>query len=171
MTTLTTYRAQVLTIVRTVLASRLTFAWIRPSWVMATIEVESSFQPLAVNTAGRLDGLMQVIPTTVTQVQQAYSLGALLPQTDPHTSITCGSCVLDWTARKLIADWTAAGDLQPGEGIPVSAVIEGYNEGEAAAEKGIMVPKYWGDWDAAASVFSVDGVDGSALAIKVIPHG
>lgn len=158
MTTLATYPAQVLTIVRSTIASRPAFAWLMPSWVMASIQVESSFQPLVVNAAGRQDGLMQVIPSTVMQMELVYNLGTLPPQTDPATSILCGVCYLDWCARKLVADWKVTS-------VPLSAIIEGYNEGEAAAEKGLMVPQYWADWSDAQAVFSADGVDMTANAL------
>lgn len=157
MTTLSTYPAQILPIVRSTIASRPAFAWLMPSWIMATIQIESSFQPLVVNATGRQDGLMQVIPPTVVQMQTAYNLGTLLPQTDPATSILCGVCYLDWTARKLVADWGAPS-------IPLSAIIEGYNEGEAAAEKGLMVPQYWADWVNAQAVFASDDASPNLMA-------
>lgn len=157
MTTLSTYPAQILPIVRSTIASRPGFRWLMPSWIMASIQVESSFQPLVVNATGRQDGLMQVIPSTVTQMQTAYALGPLPPQTDPATSILCGVCYLDWTARRLISAWGIPS-------IPLSAVIEGYNEGEAAAEKGLMVPQYWADWIDAQAVFASDDMPGTLMA-------
>jgi soluble lytic murein transglycosylase-like protein len=145
--TLSAIQTQCLTLIGTVLAQRPAFAWIKPSFIMATIQIESSFRPTVVNAAQRQDGLCQVIPSTVALVEQKYNLGNLPPQTDPATSILCGMCYWDFVARELIAGWKVAA-------IPVSAVVEGYNEGEAAAEKGIMVPKYWADWIAAWPMYT-----------------
>lgn len=158
MSALTTYPAQVLPIVRTILASRSVFAWIKPSWIMAFIEVESSFQPLVVNATGRQDGLMQVIPSTVALMQKAYNLGSLPPQTDPETSILCGTCYVDYAARQLVLAWNSPS-------IPLSAIVESYNEGEAAAEKGLMVPRYWAEWNAAQKLFASDDAAPSANAM------
>lgn len=124
---------------------------------MASIQIESSFQPLVVNATGRQDGLMQVIPPTVARMQAAYNLGPLPAQTDPATSILCGVCYLDWTARRLVAAWGVPS-------IPLSAIIEGYNEGEAAAQKGLMVPQYWKDWSDAQAIFAADDAGGNLMA-------
>jgi len=115
------------------------FAWLKPSWVMASIRIESGWNPTVVNATGREDGLMQVIPGTVSQMAAQYGLGSLLPQTDPQTSILCGMCYLDYGARYLTQKWMV-------HSIPLSADIEAYNEGVAAAAAGKMVPTYWMKW-------------------------
>jgi soluble lytic murein transglycosylase-like protein len=150
MSTFIDYPAQVLPLVRSTIASRPQFAWIKPSWIMAFIQIESSFQPLVVNNTGRMDGLMQVIPGTAAQMQRIYGLGTLLPQTDPTTSVLCGTCYVDYAARQLVAAWGAP--------IPLSAAVESYNEGYGAAEKGQQVPRYWANWSAAQILFSSDDV-------------
>lgn len=151
------YQIQVLAIIKATLASRSSWAYIKPSWIMAHIQVESGFQPLVVNGDGRQDGLMQVIPSTVEQMQVQYTLGQLPPQTDPATSILCGICYWDWAARYLFAAWK--------EPPPLSAVVMAYNEGAAAAAEGRMVPAYWDDWIAAQQIFAADGDDSAAMVV------
>jgi soluble lytic murein transglycosylase-like protein len=114
---------------------------------MATIWVESGFSPTVVNAAGRRDGLMQVIPQTVTSMLMLYGLDVTQPQTDAYTSILTGVCYMDYTIKYLEKRWGV-------NSVPLSAVIEGYNEGAGAAAQGKMVPAYWYDWAAAQQTFA-----------------
>ncbi len=135
-----------------IIAARSGFAWFKPSWVMATIRIESGWNPLVVNEPGRQDGLMQVIPSTVAEMVARYQLGAIRPQTDPQTSIETGMCFLDFGARELERKWMV-------HSIPLSADIEAYNEGIAAAAAGRMVTPYWLKWAFAQQGYAyLDGV-------------
>jgi soluble lytic murein transglycosylase-like protein len=129
-------------------------AWMKPSWIMATIRIESGWVPTVVNGTGREDGLMQVIPGTAMAMNSQYKLGLTLPQTDPWTSILSGVAYYDATVRYLLKAWNAAE-------IPLSAVIEGYNEGYGTVASGKMVSNYWLKWAAAQQGYAF--VDTAAL--------
>ncbi len=149
---LSPFQAQCLGWINGIIASRPGFAWFKPSWIMATIRIESGWDPLAVNAVKRQDGLMQVIPSTVAEMVAQYQLGAIRPQTDPQTSIETGMCFLDYGARQLEQKWMV-------HSIPLSADIEAYNEGIAAAAAGKMVTAYWLKWSFAQQGYNyVDGM-------------
>ena len=130
------------------------FAWIKPSWVMAWIDREGGFtNPLVVNTEGRKDGPMQVIPSTVIEVAQAYGWNLMLPQTDPWTSILTGTGYVNLEARQLL------GGLHMGGSLPLDDVVQTYNIGPTAFLRGSRNTTYLLNWLKSQAKFAfVDGV-------------
>jgi soluble lytic murein transglycosylase-like protein len=161
MTPLTTYQTQCLGWINEVLTAYPSFAWLDPSYVMASIRIESGFDPTVVNATGRQDGLMQVIPSTAAQ------MGETGPQTDPLTSIRTGMKYLDFCMRDIISKWNAEyGNITS---VALSAVIEAYNEGQAAVEAGKRDDAYWTKWAAAQTILAAQIMAVEMLAGKIAP--
>jgi soluble lytic murein transglycosylase-like protein len=78
-------------------------AWILPSYICAEVTIESGWRADVINATGRQDGLMQVIPGTVREVEKAYGMKMPGPQTDPYSSLLAGILYFDRCARKLAA--------------------------------------------------------------------
>ena len=94
---------QYIDLMRGIIASRPSLAWILPSYICAEVTIESGWRPDVVNATGRKDGLMQVIPGTVKEVEQAYAVKMPGPQTDPYSSLLAGTLYFDRCARKILA--------------------------------------------------------------------
>jgi len=124
-----------LALIRQVIASRNTLVWVKPSWIMAEVAIESGFDPLVVNATGRQDGLLQVIPGTVAEVVHDYALGSVEPQTDPQTSLEVGTLYFNTCARKIIA---ARGTRS----LYLEEVAEAYNQGWAGFLAGKRNQRY-----------------------------
>jgi len=118
-------------------------SWMKPSQLMATVRVESGWDPSIkasdYATTGSV-GLMQVTADTAQAMGQQYGLDLSKGQTDPLTSFFTGAAYQDATLRYLLQKWGVTE-------VPLSAVEEGYNEGYVAAARGSMVSlRYWLKW-------------------------
>ena len=120
--------------VKQVLASWPHWSYLDPSWIMTIMDLESGYQPLVWNGAGRQDGLMQVIPATAAEMATKYGIAAG-PQTDPMVSILSGIAYLDTSARDIIAKRATAS-------LPLWDLVQAYNEGFAAVEAGRLDTAY-----------------------------
>lgn len=111
-----------------------------PASVMATIEVESSFEPAAYRMEPRLGeasyGLMQVLPSTAKQM--GWKGTSPVQLYDPTLNITLGMRYLRWgwdylqrhlKRRPTLDEWAA-----------------GYNEGYGAVAKRRPDPPYSDNW-------------------------
>jgi soluble lytic murein transglycosylase-like protein len=88
--------------VKQALAAHPKWGYLDPAWIMSIMDIESGYNPLAgPNGAGRYDGLMQVIPSTASEMSTLYDIPSG-PQTDPMTSILSGTATLDNYARNII---------------------------------------------------------------------
>jgi soluble lytic murein transglycosylase-like protein len=99
----TVQQSQFIDMMKGIIASRPSLAWILPSYICAEVTIESGWRPDAINATGRQDGLMQVIPGTVREVEKAYGMTMPGPQTDPYSSLLAGILYFDRCARKLAA--------------------------------------------------------------------
>lgn len=120
--------------VNQVLANWPHWQYLDPSWIMTIMDIESGYQPLVWNGAGRQDGLMQVIPSTAQSMSTKYNIAAG-PQTDPMISILSGIAYLDTSARDIIAKRKASS-------LPLWDLVQAYNEGFGAVEQGKLDPNY-----------------------------
>jgi soluble lytic murein transglycosylase-like protein len=157
-TPLTPIQKECLGFIQQILGSSVHLSWIRPSWIMALIRIESGWQPLVVNATGRQDGLMQVIPATASSMEMQYRLPSDLPQTDVFTSINTGTHYVDYCGRYLLRAFGTPT-------IPLGAVIESYNEGPGAVLAGRMVSNYYLKWAAAQQSYAF--VDMASLMVGV----
>jgi soluble lytic murein transglycosylase-like protein len=97
------------------------WAYIDPAWVMTIFDIESGFQPLVWNGAGRQDGLGQVIPSTAAEMASLYGIPAG-PQTDPQISTLSTLAYMDHSARSIIKARNAVS-------LPLWDVAKAYNGG------------------------------------------
>ncbi len=117
------------------LAAHPRWGYLDPAIILAIMDIESGNNPLAgPNSAGRFDGLMQVIPPTAAAMAALYGVPAA-PQTNPMVSILCGTAYLDDSARSIIKFRNA---------LSLSAwdLMTAYNEGFGAVEQGRLDPAY-----------------------------
>jgi soluble lytic murein transglycosylase-like protein len=130
----TVQQSQYIALMRGIIASRRSLNWILPSYICAEVTIESGWDPVVVNATGRRDGLMQVIPSTVREVEQAYGvmIGA---QTDPYSSFLAGILYFDRCARKILA---ARGVRT----LYLYEVAESYNLGYGGFLKGARNDRY-----------------------------
>lgn len=135
MTPLTAAQTTDLALIRKIFGENPHLAYIDEVWVMAHCRVESGFNAAAVGGSGSL-GLLQVIPSTALQMGEAGS------QLDPETSLRTGIKYMDFCARDIIRVWSAkyGGNINS---VARSAVVEAFNEGQAAVEAGKRDDIYW----------------------------
>lgn len=118
--------------------------WLKPSYVMAHIEIESSWHPV-VHSADGLGsvGLMQVLPSTASGVGMAGK-----DQSDPATSILTGMLYIAECHRLL-----APRPYDP-------FIVIAYNAGPMRAMRGFSDPLYLTAWRGAQHKWSfVDDLD------------
>jgi soluble lytic murein transglycosylase-like protein len=133
-----------LAMVNQVLATHPKWSYLDPAWIMAIMYLESGYRPLVINATGRQDGLMQVIPSTAQDMASLYRIPAA-PQTDPMTSILCGTAYLDDSARSIIKERNALS-------LPLWDLAQAYNEGFGAVEIGRLDPAYLAKFQAALPI-------------------
>ena len=141
---LSTSQRTYLGMIQQVRAQWIHWSYIDPSWVLTFMKIESGYQPLVWNGAGRQDGLMQVIPSTAVAMAAKYNIPAT-PQTDPMVSIVSGMAYIDTSARAIIASrGTASLDLWD--------LAQAYNEGYGAVEAGRLDIAYLTKYQAALPI-------------------
>jgi soluble lytic murein transglycosylase-like protein len=116
------------------LAAHPKWSYLDPAWIMTIMSIESGYEPLVVNATGRMDGLMQVIPSTASAMAKLYGIPTG-PQTDPMVSVLSGIAYLDASARNIIV-------LRDAVSLPLWDLAQAYNEGYGAVEAGKMDPAY-----------------------------
>ncbi len=90
--------------IRQIIVSWNALAWVKPSYIMAEVAIESdNWDPNSKNPGSSSLGLMQVQVGTVAEVVREYALGTIRPQTDPLTSLEVGTLYFNTCARKIIA--------------------------------------------------------------------
>jgi hypothetical protein len=134
MTGLSSSQRTYLGMVNQALAAHPKWGYIDPAWVMTIFGIESGFQPLVWNGAGRQDGLGQVIPSTAAEMASLYGIPAG-PQTDPQVSTLSTIAYMDDSARSIIK-------FRGTTTLPLWDLAQAYNEGFAAVEAGKLDPKY-----------------------------
>jgi soluble lytic murein transglycosylase-like protein len=134
MTGLSSSQRKYLTMVMQVLNLHPKWVYIDPAWIMAIMNNESGYNPTVVNATGRQDGLMQVIPSTAQQMSSVYGIPSS-PQTDPMTSILCGTAYLDYSARQIT-------QFRKTPSLPLWDLVQAYNEGLGAVEQGKLDTAY-----------------------------
>ncbi len=128
MTGLSSSQRLYLMMVMQALAAHPGWGYLDPAWIMAIMAIESGYQPLVWNGAGRQDGLMQVIPSTAAAMASLYGI-PVGPQTDPMISIMSGTATLDDSARNIIRARNAVA-------LPLWDLGAAYNEGWGAVLSG-----------------------------------
>jgi soluble lytic murein transglycosylase-like protein len=150
-----------LALIRQIFSELPNLAYIGETWVLAHDRVESGGDAGAVGGSGSL-GLLQVIPTTAEQMGETGS------QLDAKTSLRTGIKYMDFCARDIIAKWNAkyGGNINS---VARSAVVEAFNEGQAAVEAGKRDDAYWDKVYAAWMIFSAQVSAVQILTTHVIP--
>jgi hypothetical protein len=125
-----------LTLIRQIITSRGVLAWIKPSYIMAEVAIESdNWDPNSKNPTTSSWGLMQVQVGTVAEVVRDYALGSIGPQTDPLTSLETGTLYFNTCARKIIA-------ARGARSLYLEEIAEAYQQGWAGFLAGKRNPRY-----------------------------
>lgn len=124
--------------------------WCRPSYVFASIRIESGWNPTIASSDGLGSiGLMQVLPSTVQQmIDEGYIDQSQQDQAVPQNSIAAGVAYLVWIRRFLMNAWGFH------DTILMHPIIEAYNEGVGNVLKGIRDQRYWYKWSAAQAGYA-----------------
>jgi soluble lytic murein transglycosylase-like protein len=155
MTGLSSSQRTYLVMVNQALTAHPKWAYLDRAWIMTIMDIESGYQPTVWNGAGRQDGLMQVIPSTAQEMATKYGIPAG-PQTDPMTSILCGTAYLDTSARNIIAKRNAVS-------LPLWDLAQAYNEGFGAVEAGKLDPAYLAKFEAELPIIEAQMAATAAL--------
>lgn len=161
MTPLTPAQTSVLVLIRKIFAQFPHLIYVDEVWVMAHVRAESGFDAAAVGDHGSL-GLMQVLPST------AHDMGETGSQLDPEISLRTGIKYLDFCTRDIIRVWNAkyGGNINS---VARSAVVEAYNEGQAAVEAGKRDDVYWYKVYAAWMILSAQIAAAQVMATHTAP--
>jgi soluble lytic murein transglycosylase-like protein len=141
------------------LAAHPKWSYLDPAWIMTIMDIESGYRPLVVNSTGRQDGLMQVIPSTAQDMAAVYGI-PVGPQTDPMTSILSGTAYLDDSARDIIKKRSAVS-------LPLWDLAQAYNEGFGAVEAGRLDLAYLTKFQAELPIVEAQMAATSTLTNKL----
>ncbi len=146
---MTPYQAECLGFIKTYRAP-----WMLPSYIMAHIEVECSWNPRASTDGFGSLGPMQVLPAT------ARGVGEDGDQADTKTSIRTGIKVLVQMDEALAQHF--------GRPPYLYELVEAYNEGAGNVDAGRLDPEYWDKWARAQTRWAY--VDAGEVPPAVAPQ-
>lgn len=162
MTPLNSAQTSVLALIDKIFVELPHLAYVDRVWTMAIVRVESGFNAAAVGDHGSL-GLAQVLPST------ARDMGETGSQLDPEISLRTCVKYQDFCTRDIIRVWNAkyGGNINS---VARSAVVEAYNEGQAAVEAGKRDDVYWYKVYAAWMILSAQIAAAQVMATHTAPR-